>query len=123
MIDSKEIDAMIKMCENSENSLSNVRNLASLYIVQDRLKNATQSTVDSTERELSDILPQYKEYCNIKRKYQLRILPETAVHRSMQFLCKEIEEFIKTLYNNTDTKEERAMIENLLIKIQKETFL
>ena len=121
MINSKEIDAMIKMCENSENSLSNVRNLASLYIIQDRLKNATQRTVDSTERELSDILPQYKEYCTIKRKYQLRILPETAVHRSMQFLCKEIEEFIKTLYNNTDTKEERAMIENLLINIQKET--
>lgn len=121
MIDSKEIDAMIKMCENSENSLSNVRNLASLYIVQEHMKNATQRTVDSTERELSDILPQYKEYCDIKRKYQLRILPETAVHRSMQFLCKEIEEFIKTLYNNTDTKEERKMIKNLLIKIQKET--
>ena len=122
MIDSKEIDAMIKMCENSENSLSNVRNLASLYIVQEHMKNATQRTVDSTERELSDILPQYKEYCDIKRKYQLRILPETAVHRSMQFLCKEIEEFIKTLYNNTDTKEERKMIKNLLINIQKETF-
>jgi len=121
MIDSKEIDAMIKMCENSENSLSNVRNLASLYIVQEHMKNATQRTVDSTERELSDILPQYKEYCDIKRKYQLRILPETAVHRSMQFLCKEIEEFIKTLYNNTDTKEERKMIKNLLINIQKET--
>ena len=121
MINNKEIEAMIKMCENSENSLSNVRNLASLYIVQEHMKNATQRTVDSTERELNDILPQYKEYCDIKRKYQLRILPETAVHRSMQFLCKEIEEFIKTLYNNTDTKEERKMIKNLLINIQKET--
>ena len=121
MINNKEIEAMIKMCENSENSLSNVRNLASLYIVQEHTKNATQRTTDSTERELNDILPQYKEYCDIKRKYQLRILPETAVHRSMQFLCKEIEEFIKTLYNNTETKEERQMIEDLLIKIQKET--
>ena len=121
MINNKEIEAMIKMCENSENSLSNVRNLASLYIVQEHTKNAIQRTTDSTERELNDILPQYKEYCEVKRKYQLRILPETAVHRSMQFLCKEIEEFIKTLYNNTETKEERQMIENLLIRIRKET--
>ena len=113
-----QIESMIQSLEQDATTLSNVRNLSALYIVQDHLKNATQSVLDSTERELNDILPQYKKYCDIKRQYQLGMIQDSAVHQSLTYVCQEIKEFMQTLYYNTDTQTERTIIQKLLQDLQ-----
>ena len=107
----RELNNLIKDLENSSPSLSNIRNLSSLYIVR---KYLTENTVDSVTTELNDILPTYLEYVNTKRKYQLHEITEQTVHTKLKQVCKEIKEFLHILYSNTDTPKEREMLRNLI---------
>ena len=109
---------MIQDLENSDLSLSNIRNLSSLYIVR---KHLTENTVDSVTTELNDILPSYIEYVNTKRKYQLHEITECSVYIQLEQVCKEIKEFLHILYSNTDTPKEREIIKNLIDQL-KEAF-
>ena len=103
-MDIKYIDKLISEFENSEESLSNIRALSSLYIIRDHCNQ------DVVEQELDDILPQYKSYCEIKKRFQMKQLPEQAVFTAMNNLCRELSEFIHILYSNTDTKTERQIL-------------
>lgn len=114
----KELNNMIQELENSDQSLSNIRNLSSLYIVR---KHLTESTVDSVTTELDDILPSYIEYVNTKRKYQLHEITEQSVYIKLEQVCKEIKEFLHILYSNTDTAKEREMLRKLITQV-KEAF-
>lgn len=114
-----DVEETIKTLENSDNSLHNARNLASLYIIQDRMKSRAQAKMDNVESELQDVLPQYKEYKDIKKKFQMRLLPQTAVQRSMKVLCTEIKEFLLILYNNSDMQEERDCIQDMLKEVKR----
>ena len=105
-----DINDAIETLSESDSTLSNVRNLASLYIVQDRLQNALKTQNNSVESELNDILPSYKKYCEIKRKFQLKELTEEAVHKALERVCKEVNEFLHILYSNTDTEKEREIL-------------
>lgn len=107
----QELNNMIQELEKSEPSLSNIRNLSSLYIVR---KNLLENNVNIVTKELNDILPSYIDYVKIKRKYQLNEVTEQAVYLSMQQVCGEIKEFLHILYSNTDTSKERKMIRNLI---------
>ena len=107
----QEINDLIADLEESDSSLSNIRNLSSLYIVR---KHLLENSMDNVTNQLDDILPSYIEYVKIKRKYQLNELTEQAVYLSMQQVCKEIKEFLHILYSNTDTPKEREMIRNLI---------
>ena len=78
------------------------------------MQNVTQSVPDSLERELNDILHQYREYCAVKRQYQLGRATDELVVASMRLVCKEVKEFLLILYQNTDTKIERNMIRRML---------
>ena len=126
MLNLDEINNTIEALENSSTTFETCSKLASLYIVRDKLQNAVQREIDAsesklndrTERELSDILPQYKNYCEIKRKYQLNEVTEKAVYVSMADVCKEIKEFMQTLYSSTDTPKEREMIKNLIDQLR-----
>lgn len=109
---------MIQELENSDLSLSNIRNLSSLYIVR---KHLIESTVDSVTTELDDILPSYIEYVNTKRKYQLHEITEQSVYIKLEQVCKEIKEFLHMLYSNTDTAKEREMLRKLITQV-KEAF-
>ena len=73
---------------------------------------------DRTTKELSDILPSYLQYINTKRKYQLREISDEAVYINMKALCREIKEFIQTLYSSTDTEKEREILVQTLKEIQ-----
>lgn len=114
----KDIDKEISTLENSVYSLSNVRNLSALYNVREHLSNAIQSKPDALQRELDDILPQYRLYCDIKRQYQLGKTSEEDVIRAMRNVCKEIYEFLLLLYQNTDMSIERKQLKSMLNDLQ-----
>lgn len=105
-MDIKYIDKLIGEFENSEESLSNIRTLSSLYIVREYCEKKS----DIVEQELDDILPQYRTYCEVKRKYQMRELSEQAVFTAMNNLCRELSEFVHILYSSTDTETERKIL-------------
>lgn len=113
-----EIDSTINELQNSSFSLSNARNLSALLNVREYLQNATQSKPDSLERELSDVLPAYKKYCDVKRKYQLNQTSEDDIVIAMRAVCKEVKEFLLILYQNSDMKIERTMIKNMIDDVQ-----
>lgn len=113
-----EINAGINELFNSPLTLSNARNLSALIVVQSYMKNAIQSKPDALEQELNDILPRYKEYCNIKRDYQLGKLSEDDIIISMRRVCKEVKEFLLSLYENTETAQERTQLKTMLKEIQ-----
>lgn len=104
-------------------SMDTAQKLASLYILRDKLSQIQQEsgpeTTDTTEAELNDILPCYREYREVKRKYQLQEISENAVLDSLDDVCEEIEEFMNTLFNGTDMPEERKRLSKLITNLQK----
>ena len=110
------INDLIAELESGDTSLSNIRNLSALYSVKSHLLGA--NNFDSTTKELSDILPSYLGYINVKRKYQLHETTEDAVYINMKQLCREIKEFIQSLYSGTDTPKERELIKQTIKEIQ-----
>lgn len=109
-----DINSMIEEFENSEASLSNIRNLSSLYNVRKHLK----KSADTTEKELSDILPSYLSYIDAKRKYQRNETTAEFVFVEMQYLAREIKEFLLSLYKCTDTKREKDILDMALKDIR-----
>lgn len=115
MLNISTINDLIDELENGDTSLSNVRNLSALYNVRAHLLGNTK--FDKTAKELNDIFPSYLQYIEAKRKYQLHETTEDAVYINMKELCREIKEFIQTLYSGTDTPKERELIKELLKEI------
>ena len=113
-MDIDEIQNEIKTLENDATTFSNVSKLASLYIVNERLQNTLQTKIDSIQRELNDILPAYRKYIGVKREFQLKNADKKALINSTQLVCKELQEFILTLYNNTECEECRNLISKTL---------
>ena len=108
MLDLEVIDQTIEELENSDTTFFNCQNLASLYIVRDKLGGT------KLDKELRDILPTYRSYCEIKKKYQMKELPEEAVINAMTNVSKEVKEFIDTLYSGTDLEMERNIINDMI---------
>ena len=110
MLDLHEIEDTIKDIENKNTTLDNCRILADMLIIQ----HFYNSSKNGVEEELSDILPQYRNYCRIKRRYQLKEVSETQVLNSLRLVCSEIEDFFHTLYSSTDMPEEREQLKGLI---------
>lgn len=110
------INDLIDELEQSDVSLSNVRNLSALYTVKDHLIGNVK--FDNVLAELQDILPSYIKYIDVKRKFQLHEISEDTVYINMKELCREIKEFIQTLYSGTDTQTERDMLKQMIKEIQ-----
>lgn len=113
------INEFIDEMEQADLSLSTIRNLSALYNVRSHILGSNK--VDNAVKELNDILPSYLNYIKTKRQYQLKEITETNVLLQLGNVCKEIREFIQTLYNGTDTPEERKLITNLIDQL-KEAF-
>lgn len=114
------IDSTIDELEQSETNFSNCDKLAMLYIIKDHYKKyppVSRGLYDEVEEELNDIAPQYKKYCELKRDYQLGNIQKDAVLHSLKLVTIEIKEFITILYNNTDMKEERDELKNMITTI------
>ena len=113
MLDLDVINSTIEELENGDTNFTTCQKLSSLYIVRKFYGERTNST-HPVESELEDILPQYRKYCKLKREYQLSMATQAQVVDSLKLVCKEIEEFLSTLYSSTDMPEEREIIQNLL---------
>lgn len=105
----KDINRTIDELEKDSTTFENCEKLASLYIVRDKF---------NTQTEFDDILPQYTKYTDIKRRYQLGEVSEKLVEKQTKMVCKEISEFIHSLYSSTDIPEERTILKNMVNGLQ-----
>jgi len=110
-MDTIAIKEAIQSLEESETTPENVAELASLYIVYTHL---TTEPVDPVESELDDILPYYRKYRDIKRRYQLNQAIDGEVIHGMKDVCQELKEFIDMLYYSTDMNKERLCLKKLV---------
>ena len=117
IMDIKMINDLIDELEQEDLSLSNIRNLSALYTVKKQILG--NISFDNVVKELNDILPSYEQYINIKRKYQMRETTINNVETELKNVCREIKEFIQTLYSGTDDNSERILIKNLVEELRK----
>lgn len=117
----EEINNTIEALEESSTTFGNCEKLASLYICREYLARRNEPKLKDhelkVESEINDILPQYRDYCQVKRRYQLNEINEKPVISSMKKLCVEIKEFIQILYSNTDMEDERTQIHDMLSEL------
>lgn len=114
-----EINRTINTLENGDTTYDSCLKLASLYIVRQNInKRVNEASRTSVEREYDDILPLYQNYVDIKYQYQLGQISSDVVISSMGSVCKEIREFIQTLYSCTDMNEERELIKQMFQELQ-----
>lgn len=104
---------MIEELEDSDTTYANVADLASLYIVKDRLNQSN----DNVTKELNDILPAYNVYRDVKRNYQLNGIDKSKVLQQLEFVCGELSEFICMLYSNSDLEEERQYLMKMISQL------
>lgn len=111
-MDINDINRTIQELKEDSTTFENCERLAHLYTVREHLfKNEVQ-------KEFDDILPQYSKYVSMKRKYQLGEISEAAIEKQIKLVCKEISEFMHTLYSATDMPIEREYIKKMLNGLQ-----
>lgn len=110
MLDLTEIKNTIEELENAPTTFANCQKLVSLYIVLNHINTQEKQNEDTVIQEYSDILPAYTEFCKIKKQYQLNQTSIETVTTGIKDVCKEIYEFLQTLYNNSDIAEERHIL-------------
>lgn len=114
MLDMQEVSNTIRELESGPTTLENCRKLAILYIVKEHYSKANLpdcgTCTDKVVEEYRDILPTYSDYCEAKRRFQLREIPEESVLQKLQLLCQEVEEFLSILYTNTESDQQRELI-------------
>ena len=121
MINLQDINETIHDLEQQPTNFTVCEKLAILYTVRNNIiKSESEPKVEHTLEinpvvsEYMDILPSYERYCEDKRKFQLGELTQDKIINDMKDVCKEIQEFITTLYSNTDTIDERELISNMI---------
>lgn len=118
------INEMIQDIEQSDNSLSNARSLASLYILKSMKENDENLILKRSNniiaKELDDILPSYNYYIDTKRRFQLKQINEDLVIEALKDVCREIKEFIQIIYSCTDMPIERDTIKEMLSDLNKQ---
>lgn len=112
MLDMTEVINTISDLEKGDTTFENCIKLAALYTI--RNNNLAE---DKVEEELSEILPAYTKYVAVKKEYQLGKVTDKAIISSINIVCNEIDDFIHTLYNSTDTEDERELIEDMINSI------
>lgn len=114
----EDINSTIKKLENDDTNFENCEKLASLYIVKEYYLKGQKTIGNDVEKEINDILPQYKKYLDIKKRYQLGELSEKTVINAIKPVCKEITELIQILYRCSDMPEERTYIVKMVSDLQ-----
>lgn len=110
-MDIQEIRNTISQLESGETTFDACIKLASLYTVINHIN------VDDVQNELDDILPAYKTFVEVKRKYQLGEVTQDKVLIQFKTVFMEITELIDTMYSSTDSPEERYIIVRTLTNL------
>lgn len=118
-MDLQDINSSISYLEKGDTTFENCQKLASLYIIREHYLKGQNSDGNGVVSEYKDILPQYCNYLKLKKKYQTGELDKKVVQLAIQKVCKEINEFILTLYQCTDMPEERDCILQMIENLQK----
>lgn len=120
-----EVNDAIKELESADTSLSNIRNLASLYIVQGqmqgKLNSVMQQSNDAVLTELYEVIPSYKQYVIAKRRRQLNEISEDLVLDTLSRLGKELRDFVKSLYTATASENERILLSKIIADLRNVT--
>lgn len=111
-MDIREINETIKELENSETTFDNCMRLASLYTVAEKFKS-------DTEYKLNELLPQYRMYVAVKHKVDMGELQIDDLIFATKSICVSVEEFIKTLFDNTSYNEEKLIIRDMVSNLSK----
>ena len=114
MLNIDEVNNTIAELENGETTFDTCIKLASLYTVKEHYNSINDEVVE----EYNDILPQYRKYVESKRKYQLGEITEMALEKQTTLVCKEVSEFIRSLYSSTDMPIERELIKSMVNSLQ-----
>ena len=120
-MDIELIEDTIAELEQDATSFDNCEKLAYLYICRDNYYKRTTGMINSDtnpQKELEDLLPAYNKYVDTKTRYQKYEVVEQMLIYSMDRLCEEIVEFISSLYHNTETEAERALLIKLVDDIR-----
>ncbi len=143
MITLKELTADIAELESQPTTFQNCERLAVLYTIQDRLQketkqpqnisyscvaepqesvNAEIKSVETSTKSVNTetanvILPSYSRYVDTKRQYQQGEISKEKVLKNLETLSDEIKDFLKRLYRNTDTPEERNILSKTITEI------
>lgn len=102
-----EIEQGIEELKNSGTTYQNCAKLADLITCMEYFKRTDK---DAVIAEYGDILPAYRAYSKTKKQYQMKEIGEQNLIVSMQAVCKEVQEFILSLYQNTEAPQERQDI-------------
>lgn len=113
-MDKNIVNEMIGELESADTTFQNCNDLAALYKVRDELG------ANKVEGEISDILPAYRQYIQIKTNYQSGKADKNKVVDSINLVCKEIYDLIKTLYSCSDMPLERIKIQNMVEAVKSE---
>lgn len=120
-----EVNDAIKELESADASLSNIRNLASLYIVQGQMQGKLNSVIqqsnDAVLTELYEVIPSYKQYVIAKRRRQLNEISEDLVLDTLSRLGKELKDFVKSLYTATASENERILLSKIIAELKNVT--
>ena len=122
MLDLEMIEDTIRELEQEPTSFENCNLLSSLYICREINKNRNMKLTDTSNDvshdsnyiELADILPAYIRYVDTKKRYQQFEVVDKMLIYAMEDVCKELVEFIATLYHNTETTAERTLIIDMI---------
>lgn len=108
----REISETIKELEDGETTFDNCIKLASLYTVMEKFKS-------DTEYKLNELLPQYRMYTAVKHEVDIGKLSMDDLMFATKSICKSVEEFIKTLFDNTSYNEEKIIIRDMVSELSK----
>lgn len=107
-----QIEEAIEALKSEELTAESAYKLAALYIIRDNI--STNNHSYSQEGDETSLLPYYSKYSNAKRRYQLNLTTESEVLCTIKFACKELSDFIDTIYSNTDMNKERICIKSTI---------
>lgn len=121
MLDLELIDETLDDLLDAPTTFENCEKIAHLYVSRlfaESVLNRTLEGSESVLNELHDILPSYNKYVDAKTRYQRFEVTDKLLIVSMQNLCDEIIDFVSALYQNTELKEERIIIENMVNELR-----
>ena len=122
MLDIDIINSTIAELEHGDTTFNSCEKLASLYIIRQYYSptesGRNQAPDLNVVKELQDILPSYKNYRDKKFNYQVNNDGKDGMLGALSNVCKEIEEFIITLYRSTDTEDERSLLSSMINTLQ-----
>lgn len=111
----------IREMKTHEPTPQNIRDVAllELWLVSKEKEGNLPTEIKTSQiaKETKDILPAYFTYIETKRKFQTKDTTKEKMLDSFKTLSDELKDLFRLIYRNTDTPEEREILNELISKI------